>query len=51
MEQKLSELSIGAGEDTTNRICNDAVDAIGHTPLVYLNKVTKGLDAKIGKLT
>lgn len=25
----------------------DVVDSIGHTPLVYLNNVTKGLDAKI----
>ncbi|CAD5216027.1 unnamed protein product [Bursaphelenchus xylophilus] len=34
-------------EDTTDRICRDATDMVGHTPLVYLNKVTKGLNAKI----
>lgn len=33
--------------ETTHRICDNAIDCIGHTPLVYLNKVTKGLDAKI----
>lgn len=35
--------------ETSDRICADATDAIGHTPLVYLNKVTEGLNAKIGK--
>lgn len=33
--------------ETTHRICENAVDAVGNTPLVYLNKVAKGLDAKI----
>jgi cysteine synthase len=32
---------------TTDRICRDAIDMVGHTPLVYLNKVTEGLDAQI----
>ncbi|KAH7684630.1 Protein CYSL-2, partial [Aphelenchoides avenae] len=32
---------------TSNRICNDATEMIGNTPLVYLNKVTEGLTAKI----
>ncbi|CAD5211791.1 unnamed protein product [Bursaphelenchus okinawaensis] len=32
---------------TTDRICADATDMVGHTPLVYLNKVTKGINAKI----
>ncbi|KAH7689673.1 Protein CYSL-2, partial [Aphelenchoides avenae] len=32
---------------TSNRICNDATEMIGNTPLVYLNKVTEGLPAKI----
>jgi hypothetical protein len=36
-------------EETTSRICENAIDMVGNTPLVYLNKVTKGLDAKIGK--
>lgn len=35
---------------TSNRICNDATEMIGNTPLVYLNKVTEGLTAKIGTL-
>lgn len=49
MEEQLSKLEIGGSgpADTTDRICEDLVDAIGHTPLVYLNKVTEGLDAKI----
>lgn len=33
--------------ETTSRICENAIDMVGNTPLVYLNKVTKGLDAKI----
>lgn len=33
--------------DTTGRICDDAIDAVGHSPLVRLNKVTKGLNAQI----
>jgi cysteine synthase A len=48
MEDQLSSLNIsGASADTTNRICEDVVDSIGHTPLVYLKKVSEGLDAKI----
>lgn len=34
---------------TSNKICRDATEMIGNTPLVYLNKVTEGLPAKIGK--
>jgi hypothetical protein len=49
MEQQFGDLHIGASDDTNKRICVDSMDAIGKTPLVYLNKVTKGLDAKIGK--
>jgi len=33
--------------ETDHRICENAIDMVGHTPLVYLNKVTQGLDAKI----
>ncbi|KAI6193926.1 Cysteine synthase [Aphelenchoides besseyi] len=32
---------------TNDRICNDATELCGNTPMVYLNKVTEGLDAKI----
>ncbi|CAD5205994.1 unnamed protein product [Bursaphelenchus okinawaensis] len=34
-------------EDTQDRICQNITEAIGHTPMVYLNKVTEGLNAKI----
>ncbi|KAI6196514.1 Cysteine synthase [Aphelenchoides besseyi] len=32
---------------TNDRICKDATDLVGNTPMVYLNKVTEGLDARI----
>lgn len=38
-----------ATEDTSARICRDAVDMVGHTPLVYLNKVAAGLPARVGE--
>ncbi|KAI6219233.1 Cystathionine beta-synthase [Aphelenchoides besseyi] len=33
--------------DTSNQICPTIGHTIGHTPMVYLNKVTAGLEAKI----
>jgi threonine synthase len=45
MEKQMDGLKVS--EDTTHRICTDIVDAIGHTPLVYLNNVTNGLHAQI----
>jgi cystathionine beta-synthase len=33
--------------DRSARICKNALDLVGQTPLVYLNSVTKGLEAKI----
>ncbi|CEF69933.1 Cystathionine beta-synthase [Strongyloides ratti] len=30
-----------------NKICNNAEELIGNTPMVYLNKITKDVDAKI----
>ncbi|CAD5209254.1 unnamed protein product [Bursaphelenchus okinawaensis] len=34
-------------EATDKRICENMIDTVGHTPMVYLNKVTEGLGAKI----
>lgn len=48
MEKEFSGLNLNAPADTTERICTDVVDCIGHTPLVQLNNISKGLDAKIG---
>lgn len=33
-----------------NKICNNAEELIGNTPMVYLNKITKNVDAKIGMI-
>ncbi|CAD5209252.1 unnamed protein product [Bursaphelenchus okinawaensis] len=34
-------------EATDRRICERILDTVGHTPMVYLNKVTEGLEAKL----
>ncbi|CAD5208688.1 unnamed protein product [Bursaphelenchus xylophilus] len=34
-------------KETSKRIAKDMTDVVGHTPMVYLHKITEGLEAKI----
>ncbi|KAI6190973.1 Cystathionine beta-synthase [Aphelenchoides bicaudatus] len=45
--QKMNLYTFTPPADRSNRICNNVLDLVGNTPLVYLNSVTKGLEAKI----